>query len=96
MRLGASGLRDEAAALLRRHGTTAPRAGGSGVLPDLTAREAEILEGLRLGDTNGQIAARLFLSPKTVEHHVSRVLVKLGVRTRAEAAAVAAAADPRI
>jgi DNA-binding NarL/FixJ family response regulator len=47
------------------------------------------------GDTNGEIAARLFLSPKTVEHHVSRVLVKLGLRTRAEAAAVAAAADPR-
>ena len=37
------------------------------------------------------IAARLYISPKTAEHHVSRILAKLGVRTRAEAAAVAAA-----
>jgi DNA-binding NarL/FixJ family response regulator len=90
-------VRDRAAALLRSHGAPAPRpAAGTRTLPELTAREAEILAGLRRGDTNGEIAARLFLSPKTVEHHVSRVLVKLGVRTRAEAAAVAAAADPAL
>ena len=52
--------------------------------------ESDILDGLRRGNTNAEIAARLFLSPKTVEHHVSRVLTKLGVRTRAEAAAIAA------
>ena len=63
------------------------------MLPELTPRESDILDGLRRGDTNAEIAAQLFLSPKTVEHHVSRVLTKLGVRTRAEAAAAAAAAE---
>jgi DNA-binding NarL/FixJ family response regulator len=95
VRLDAPTVRDRAAALLRAHGVAAPRASASGRLPELTAREAEILDGIRRGDTNAQIAARLYLSPKTVEHHVSRVLAKLGVRTRAEAAAIGAAATLR-
>lgn len=91
-RLDAPALRDRAAAILRAHGASAPRPARTGTLPELTTREMEILAGLRRGDTNGQIAGQLFLSPKTVEHHVSRVLAKLGVRTRAEAAALAARA----
>jgi DNA-binding CsgD family transcriptional regulator len=55
----------------------------------LTARQLEIL--LLLGDrlTNTQIAARLYISPKTVDHHVSAILAKLGVHSRTQAAAEA-------
>lgn len=93
VRLQATGLRDRCAAVLRRLGASAPRPSVTDAVAGLTARETEILEGLRRGDTNAEIAGRLYLSPKTVEHHVSRVLSKLGVRTRAEAAAFAAALD---
>ena len=80
-------------ATLRRLGATAPRpAPKADTLAGLTARETDILAGLQRGETNAEIAARLYLSPKTVEHHVSRLLAKLGVRTRTEAAAVAARA----
>jgi DNA-binding CsgD family transcriptional regulator len=51
----------------------------------LTRREAQILELLAEGLRNATIAKRLFLSSKTVEHHISAVLAKLGVSSRAEA-----------
>jgi DNA-binding CsgD family transcriptional regulator/tetratricopeptide (TPR) repeat protein len=56
----------------------------------LTRREREVLELLAAGLRNQEIAARLYLAPKTVERHVSAVLAKLGVRTRTEAAREAA------
>jgi DNA-binding CsgD family transcriptional regulator/tetratricopeptide (TPR) repeat protein len=55
----------------------------------LTRREQEVLELIRGGHTNAEIAARLFISVRTVDSHVSAVLAKLGTPTR-EAAARAA------
>ena len=55
----------------------------------LTRREAEVLALLSDGLRNAAIARRLFVSTKTVEHHVSAILAKLGVPSRAEAVAMA-------
>ena len=85
-RLGARADSDRAAALLRELGAagrTAPR----GERDELTAREREVLDLIVAGLSNGEIAERLVISPKTAEHHVGRILGKLGVRSRAEAAA---------
>jgi DNA-binding CsgD family transcriptional regulator/tetratricopeptide (TPR) repeat protein len=51
----------------------------------LTSRQLEVLELVVEGFSNAEIASRLFTSPKTVEHHVSAVLAKLGVHSRAQA-----------
>jgi DNA-binding CsgD family transcriptional regulator/tetratricopeptide (TPR) repeat protein len=56
----------------------------------LTERQVEILRLLASGMTNAEIAARLVVSVRTVDHHVSAVLQKLGVATRREAAAAVA------
>ena len=60
----------------------------------LTKREAEVLVLLGHGLTNPEIADRLYISRKTVEHHVSRLLAKLGLRSRAEAAVYATKTEP--
>jgi DNA-binding CsgD family transcriptional regulator/tetratricopeptide (TPR) repeat protein len=61
---------------------------GTGVDLGLTQREQEILERLVAGRSNGEIAAELFISRKTASVHVSNILRKLGVSSRAEAARI--------
>lgn len=58
-------------------------------LDELTEREREILELVAGGDSNKEIAARLYLSEKTVKHHMTNILQKLQVRNRVEAALLA-------
>ncbi len=63
-------------------------AGPSGpetAFPQLTAREREVLDLVAAGRSNAQIAAALYLSPKTVRNNVSNVLTKLQVTDRAQA-----------
>jgi DNA-binding NarL/FixJ family response regulator len=72
--------RDRAEALARR----LEGAPGDG---ELTLREREVVGLLAEGLTNNQLAQRLFISPKTAAVHVSNILMKLNLSTRAEAAA---------
>ena len=53
--------------------------------PELTSREIEILDLMAQGHTNAKIAARLYLSPKTVGNHISHIFTKLQVADRAHA-----------
>jgi two-component system, NarL family, nitrate/nitrite response regulator NarL len=63
-------------------------------LQELTERESEILRLIGAGLTNREIGARIFLSEKTIKHHVTNILHKLQVRSRVEAALFAARHSP--
>lgn len=64
-------------------------------LASLTEQERKVLAGLAEGHTNREISEKLFLSEKTVKNYVSRILDKLGLSRRAEAAAFVAKHRPR-
>jgi DNA-binding CsgD family transcriptional regulator len=67
----------------------AVRPAPAGPLAALTSREREVLRLVAVGRNNRQIAAALFISPKTASVHVSNILTKLDVSSRTEAAAIA-------
>jgi len=64
------------------------------VFAGLTAHEVQVAELVAEGRTNREIAAALFIAPKTAEHHLSRVYRKLGIRRRSELARIAAGLRP--
>ncbi len=90
-RIGANGITRAASALARRTRTSleAGRITPDGAEAGLTERERQVLSLVAAGRSNPQIAAELFLARKTASAHVSRILAKLGVASRGEAAAYA-------
>lgn len=92
--LGTRPLSDRVARSLRERGIRdlkrRPRASTRANPAGLTSREVEVLRLVAEGLRNAEIAERLFVSPKTVDHHVSALLAKLGARSRSEAAGKAA------
>jgi DNA-binding CsgD family transcriptional regulator len=89
-RLGATPAVQRLTEARRAEGLPVPRGPNASTLAHpagLTAREVEVLALVGEGRTNAEIAAALHLSAKTVGHHVSHILDKLGARTRTEAVA---------
>jgi DNA-binding CsgD family transcriptional regulator len=88
--------------LLRKAGAPVPRRRGDEAAPaglralGITTRESEVLRLLADGLSNKEIAARLYLSPRTVERHVANLAAKVGVERRSQLVAFAArtAGDP--
>jgi len=70
--------------LIAEFAARAKRPPDTGALADLTSREREVLALVGQGLSNADIAKRLFLSPATAKTHVSRAMIKLGARDRAQ------------
>ena len=90
--LGAKAAWDRVAQRLGELGETVPRGPRRATRANpagLTPREVEVLGLVREGLRDAEIADRLVVSPRTVGHHVSAILAKLGVRSRTEAATAA-------
>ena len=93
---GAAAYTDRVRSLLRDAGGPVPRRRRAAAVPaelarrGVTAREAEVFRLLGEGLSNADIAARLFLSVRTVETHVSSLLAKLQLRSRGQLTALSA------
>ena len=86
-------MRADLAARGIRKGTRGPRASTRSNQHGLTRRELDVLREIDSGMSNKEIANKLFVSPKTIDHHVSAILAKTATRTRGEAAALARRED---
>jgi DNA-binding CsgD family transcriptional regulator len=82
-RLGAAPWEERARAELRATGETA-RKREPNTLTQLTPQQLHIVRLVAEGATNKEVAAQLFLSPRTVDHHLRNVFAKLGISSRAE------------
>jgi DNA-binding CsgD family transcriptional regulator len=90
--LGARAVAARVRGRLRELGVTVPRGSSAATRANpagLTDRQLDVLALLVEGSSNADIAARLVISPKTADHHVSAILARLGVRSRGEAVAAA-------
>ena len=85
--LGASSWSERARQELRASGETARR-GDDLVAHELTAQETQVAGLVRRGLSNKDVAARLFISPRTVDFHLRNVYTKLGITSRTELAAL--------
>ena len=81
--LGAASWAERARTELRATGETARRRDPS-TLDQLTQQELQVMRTVSQGATNREAAAQLFISPRTVDHHLRSVFRKLGIRSRAE------------
>ena len=84
---GAGAWAERARAELRASGETARRGDGA-ARDELTPQELRIAELVSTGASNRDVGAQLFLSPKTVEYHLRKVFVKLGIGSRTELARI--------
>jgi DNA-binding CsgD family transcriptional regulator len=84
-RLGAAPWEERARNELRASGETARRRDPS-TLGDLTPQELQIARLVATGARNRDVAAQLFLSPRTIDYHLRKVFTKLGISSRAELA----------
>ena len=100
-RLGAAPWADRARVELRATGGAAAESGAAekeavaaAGLEDLTAHELQIARLVAYGMTNREVAAKLFLSPKTIEYHLSQIYRKLDLRSRTQLASLMASEMP--
>ena len=85
--LGAGPWADQAGRALRAAGSAAQdTAGRTAYAESLTAQQERIARLVAEGATNREIAERMFLSTRTVDHHLRNVFARLGVRSRTELA----------
>lgn len=90
--LGAASWAERARTELRATGETARKRDPS-TIDQLTQQELQVVRAVSQGATNREAAAQLFISPRTVDHHLRSVFRKLGIRSRAELVRLALAGD---